>query len=636
MRKLNLILLAIVALSSVGLSAQQKSPTLLLNEAIYAEQTEGDLEKAINLYEQVLEQHHELERLAARATYQLGNCYLKKGDKKTAAEYFQDVINDYPQQKIIARKAKTQLDKLDCKSSSKDNFASAKPTQLEPVPWVDGEVMELRLKRPSGIEYGTLIFSAQKKDSDSNIWQIVSNMYITQGSFSQYTLVEADDKTFAPSLGQTINALDDFKAEYQQDKATLHVDSQGKKMTRDIPLQTTAYDNEQAVHLIRRLPLAQNYECSFPIFAVQSGITVECRIKVLGIEQVAVAAGTFDCYKVDLSIYYEGNKTLQHTLWFSKDSNRYLVKYDIGGVGTLELTNTWQLDDHKALTFENNSPKFKVKVPADWRYYKYATGCQTSLQMLAPQLKSWNVLVWQRRGTDPASASAMTIAKADSEILKGFFENYTIKEESWQESEINGLKAAQYYATYTEKGSGLASHAKPKEMVEYRTYIVDDSNVYWFVIRVAKEKFEESKSEFDYIIQSFKRPLSNSKAESKDHKSKPETKDLALDAAQKWLDLIDSKKYSKSWTQASSFFKESLTRNQWARAVKPVRNPLGKLISRKLKSSDYTKTIPGAADGEFYIITFKTSYENMSSATETITLVLDKDGTWRVSGYLIN
>ena len=46
-------------------SVQAKSPSLLLQEGLYAEETEGDLEKAIGLYEQVLEQYKDVERLAA-------------------------------------------------------------------------------------------------------------------------------------------------------------------------------------------------------------------------------------------------------------------------------------------------------------------------------------------------------------------------------------------------------------------------------------------------------------------------------------------------------------------------------------------------------------------------------------------
>ena len=60
--------------------------------------------------------------------------------------------------------------------------------------------------------------------------------------------------------------------------------------------------------------------------------------------------------------------------------------------------------------------------------------------------------------------------------------------------EIGGLPASTFIADFEDKN---------KEMVEYRVYILGRSHVYWFVFRTEKENFEESKSEFDTIIQSF-------------------------------------------------------------------------------------------------------------------------------------
>jgi len=269
-------------------------------------------------------------------------------------------------------------------------------------------------------------------------------------------------------------------------------------------VQGIAYDNEQALYLIRRMPLAENYEGSFPIFSVQGGITIECRIKVLDIEEISVEAGTFTCYKTDLSLYTDEIKTLQHTLWFSADEDKYQVKYDVGGAAIMELAKVWQKDKDIPLTFENEELHFSVTIPADWRFYNYESDPQFKLQLIPTELKAWSVFVRQRRGVDPDSASAMTIATADCEKMKGFFENYTTDETSWKEYKINGLEAAQYFATYQERGGPLRKYTKPKDMVEYRTYIVDESNVYWFVFRVEKDKFDENKAEFDFILKSFK------------------------------------------------------------------------------------------------------------------------------------
>ncbi len=117
-------------------------------------------------------------------------------------------------------------------------------------------------------------------------------------------------------------------------------------------------------------------------------------------------------------------------------------------------------------------------------------------------------------------------------------------------------------------------------------------------------------------------------AEQKDEK-------LAQDAADSWLALVDAGKYSQSWNEAASFFKQKVTAEQWESAVKSVREPLGKLESRKLKHSQYTKTMPGAPDGEYVILQFDSSFANKKAAIETVTPMKDKDGKWRVAGYFI-
>ena len=115
--------------------------------------------------------------------------------------------------------------------------------------------------------------------------------------------------------------------------------------------------------------------------------------------------------------------------------------------------------------------------------------------------------------------------------------------------------------------------------------------------------------------------------------SKPEQ--LAQQSAESWLAQVDSGKYAESWQEASSLFKAHVTSDQWQGMVKPVREPLGKVTSRKFKSANFTKTLPGAPDGQYVVIQYDTSFEHKQSATETITPMLDKDGKWRVSGYFI-
>jgi len=110
---------------------------------------------------------------------------------------------------------------------------------------------------------------------------------------------------------------------------------------------------------------------------------------------------------------------------------------------------------------------------------------------------------------------------------------------------------------------------------------------------------------------------------------------LAQESAKSWLALVDAGKYSQSWNQAASFFKERVTAQKWESAVKSVRDPLGKLESRILKSSQYTQTMPGTPDGEYVILQFETTFEKKKAAIETVTPMKDQDGQWRVAGYFI-
>ncbi len=103
-------------------SSLSKSPSLLLQEALYAEETEGDLSKAIKIYQQVIAQAGEIQRIAARATYQLGMCHLKKGEKEKAADYFQEVAAKYPTQKTLAKKAGEQLEKVGGRKVAEKNL----------------------------------------------------------------------------------------------------------------------------------------------------------------------------------------------------------------------------------------------------------------------------------------------------------------------------------------------------------------------------------------------------------------------------------------------------------------------------------------------------------------------------------
>ncbi len=115
----------------------------------------------------------------------------------------------------------------------------------------------------------------------------------------------------------------------------------------------------------------------------------------------------------------------------------------------------------------------------------------------------------------------------------------------------------------------------------------------------------------------------------------PAKESAALISADTWLRMVDSENYAESWKEAAELFRNAVTQDQWKQSMQAVRKPLGKLISRKITTKTYRTSLPGAPDGEYVVIQFKTTFEHKKSAIETVTPMIDKDGNWRVSGYYI-
>jgi hypothetical protein len=114
-----------------------------------------------------------------------------------------------------------------------------------------------------------------------------------------------------------------------------------------------------------------------------------------------------------------------------------------------------------------------------------------------------------------------------------------------------------------------------------------------------------------------------------------EKEKTAVSATEKWLGIVDEGKYGESWKEAAEYFRNAIKQEQWEQAMQAVRTPLGKLVSRKVKSASYKTSLPGAPDGEYVVIEFETSFLNKKTAVETVTPMMDNDGNWRVSGYYI-
>ena len=116
--------------------------------------------------------------------------------------------------------------------------------------------------------------------------------------------------------------------------------------------------------------------------------------------------------------------------------------------------------------------------------------------------------------------------------------------------------------------------------------------------------------------------------------AEPVNQEPNLAAAKSWVSLVDSKRWDDSWTAAGTLFKSQMPQARWVATIAPVREPLGPVSSRALKSVTKARSLPGAPDGEYEIVQFETSFAKKAAATETLVLSRETSG-WRVDGYFI-
>ncbi len=104
-------------------------------------------------------------------------------------------------------------------------------------------------------------------------------------------------------------------------------------------------------------------------------------------------------------------------------------------------------------------------------------------------------------------------------------------------------------------------------------------------------------------------------------------------AAEQFLLLLDQGEYRACWENASELFRKSANKLQWDERMAHLRDQYGAYAGRRLRYSEAMKNVEGAPEGEYYFLIYGSAFANKESVIETLTLVKESDGLWRVSGY---
>ncbi|TFG91271.1 MAG: tetratricopeptide repeat protein, partial [Candidatus Atribacteria bacterium] len=107
MKKHLIFIIALVLLTGL-IPAQDDKASVSLASAIYEEEVTGNLDKAVELYLNILKKFPDDRPVAAKTLYHLGLVNEKMGKQK-AIEYFTRLVNTYPDQTEIVALAKSKL-----------------------------------------------------------------------------------------------------------------------------------------------------------------------------------------------------------------------------------------------------------------------------------------------------------------------------------------------------------------------------------------------------------------------------------------------------------------------------------------------------------------------------------------------
>jgi len=392
------LVLALTLVAGIVFSAQadpanpaNKDAAILLEEAIYIEETLGDFDGAARIYQQIADNAESGRAAAAQALYRLGRYHEARGRRAEANAAFASLAKQYPEQKELILRVPGLADT---------------PRDLPkflPAPWEDGEILTYSTGNSSGvIPANTTQSSRVLRVAESGLkngkktWKFRS--ISPDGNYVTSRNILTDDMFVPIELWSQNWTQGDNRIEYLPGRAVVSRDiatgtfaSTGEsftlpggeapafvyitstwetaeavkytfnKMVEEFILTEAAYDSEQIIYLLRCMPLQTGYETILPIFNNSRGSLSNQRISVEGRESIVTPAGTFNAWKVAY-----GNKGSELFYWISDDSYRYPVKFSESrtGEGVFELVSISGTGNNKPVEYSDQDISFSS--PSGW------------------------------------------------------------------------------------------------------------------------------------------------------------------------------------------------------------------------------------------------------------------------------
>jgi hypothetical protein len=457
------VILLMLAMAS-ALSAQESS--VLLEKAIYSEETLGNLNEAINIYQQIVGKADTSRSTAALALYRLGVCYRKSGKEDEARAAFNRLVQQYPEQKELILKSQ-MLD-------------------LRPVPWTDGEILRMGI-RSSGAksDMGAIVYTAESSQvAGKATWNLRTAMVLTGMFLYQSAVVDAGN--YLPiSSRYLVNFMQtDTEAVYAADHVQASSLQKGVKTQTQVPLNGIAYDYWQILHLVRCLPLREGFQIVIPVYF--SGILDNVKVSVVGKESVTVPAGSFECYK---TVIAPPGNAQEKTVWFSADAHVYPVKSIEGGTSEQELNSIEVAGKNQQVNFDDSGSGIVMSLPSQWYFGRSLAGGLNTLA--APEDDS--VLVLYSWPIKPEDDSVTKILDKWIANQKEINPAYQARAGTREAVSLAGFAGERFIADTAEAATGIPS-------VDLTYSFVTTLKRYVFVFQTKKDNFDKMKPAFESIM----------------------------------------------------------------------------------------------------------------------------------------
>jgi len=522
LKRIGLILVLTLSLGGIVFSADDAA--ILLEEAIYAEETLGDSDQAARIYQQIADNAESGRASAAQALYRLGKYYEGRGRAQEAKAAFTRLAKQYPEQKGLISRIP------DLATSAQQNLP-----QLLPAPWDDGEMLKYStitngtaaIAKTSDITGtpGNVLFTnavtmnvrnfserllvvKSESKNGKKAWRFRS--IAPSGNLVYSTNVLAMDGTLAP-VEASYNSWDagDNLTKYFSDSvvvgttSTRTIASQAEygeefliplpgRTVEEFRLTDAAYDDEQIIYILRCLPLQMGFETTIPIF--KNGIIMGRKISVESHERVVTPAGTFDAWKVAY-----GNKGSETFYWISDDSHRYPVKFSTG-TSVHELASISRTGKNEPVAYSDKEISFSL--PPGWFLVgeNQSAGDENisnqhlnSRNFIDPEYKTSCdfKLTEYISGDVPWDVSK----NADENIAmnKIIFGDYRERPGSRQNITISGISGIRNIID-------RKSSKEDRDLIVYTFRVAYGNKTFTAYLRTAKEDFDRFRPVFDSII----------------------------------------------------------------------------------------------------------------------------------------